>query len=61
MLVLQALQPLHALGRGHCDLKLPNLRVVVRDNGTLMACTIVDLGGSVKFCGKRHQPISACA
>lgn len=53
LFLMQALQPLHARGRGHCDMKQQNIRIVLGDNSTILSFVIVDLGGSVIFQGKR--------
>ena len=52
LLVLQALQPLHAQGRGHCDIKMQNIRVELGDDGSILSCIVVDLGASAVFQGK---------
>ena len=49
---LQALDWLHGQGRGHCDLKVDNLRIRPgKERGTICHVTLLDMGGSVKFAG----------
>ena len=49
--LLQALQELHKQGQAVCDIKLANVRVQVASDGTFLTCTLLDLGGSVRYEG----------
>lgn len=50
--MLQGIQGLHAQGRGHCDVKPQNIRVLLSNKGQVLQCTLHDLGCSVVYSGE---------
>ena len=50
--LLQALEVLHKLGRGHCDLKPANVRVGINGDLTVGDVILLDMGSSAAFCGR---------
>ena len=54
-MLVQGLQSLHCQGRAHCDVKPDNIRVLLGEDGTVLHCTLVDLGSSVVYSGEQHN------
>ena len=52
-MLVQGLLSLHRQGRAHCDVKPDNIRVLLGEDGTVLHCTLVDLGSSVVYSGEQ--------
>lgn len=52
--VLEGVVWLAKRGRAHCDIKVDNIRIKVGDDGTICGLKVIDLGGSIKYKGRRR-------
>lgn len=50
--MLQALDWFARRGRGHCDIKGPNIRIDVSDDGEIRGLKVIDFGCSIRYQGE---------
>lgn len=55
---MQAFEWLHKQGRGHSDVKFPNIRMRFSQDGTFEHLTLVDMGAGGKYRGKLNQSMT---